>query len=207
MKFKSLLCAAAIAVSAIASGAQANLLVNGSFETGDLTGWTSNTGFGLNPFGTAYGAGMDGTYWHWLSGNEQNITTSQIVSLAAGTYDLTFIMASEFTPGDSLRVSVDGGAGTLFSAPAYNPGGFNGGYWTNWVSQSYSFTATAGTHTITFDTVGLNAGSFDVGLDKVSLDAAGGVPEPATWGLMMVGLGGIGAVLRRRRAAGALATA
>jgi hypothetical protein len=28
----------------------------------------------------------------------------------------------------------------------------------------------------------------------------GGVPEPATWGLMIMGLGGIGAALRRRRA-------
>lgn len=31
------------------------------------------------------------------------------------------------------------------------------------------------------------------------------VPEPATWGLMIVGFGGVGAVLRRRRAAVALA--
>ena len=37
--------------------------------------------------------------------------------------------------------------------------------------------------------------------------SAGGVPEPATWGLMIVGFGGIGAILRRRRAAGAMAAA
>jgi hypothetical protein len=29
----------------------------------------------------------------------------------------------------------------------------------------------------------------------------GGVPEPATWGLMLIGFGGMGAILRRRRAA------
>jgi hypothetical protein len=28
------------------------------------------------------------------------------------------------------------------------------------------------------------------------------VPEPATWGLMIAGFGGMGAVLRRRRALG-----
>jgi hypothetical protein len=28
----------------------------------------------------------------------------------------------------------------------------------------------------------------------------GGVPEPATWGLMVLGFGGLGAVLRRQRA-------
>jgi hypothetical protein len=32
----------------------------------------------------------------------------------------------------------------------------------------------------------------------------GGVPEPATWGLMLVGFGGLGAVLRRRRGQAAL---
>jgi hypothetical protein len=31
-------------------------------------------------------------------------------------------------------------------------------------------------------------------------DALVGVPEPATWGLMLVGVGGLGAALRRRRA-------
>ncbi len=33
----------------------------------------------------------------------------------------------------------------------------------------------------------------------------GGVPEPATWGLMIVGFSGIGAMLRRRRGMAALA--
>jgi hypothetical protein len=33
----------------------------------------------------------------------------------------------------------------------------------------------------------------------------GGVPEPATWGLMLVGFGGMGAVLRRNRKAAAVA--
>jgi len=45
------------------------------------------------------------------------------------------------------------------------------------------------------------------GLDNVSLTARGGgvVPEPATWGLMIAGFGGIGAMLRRRRPTQALA--
>jgi len=48
-----------------------------------------------------------------------------------------------------------------------------------------------------------NAGSFDVG---VNLPVRGGVPEPASWALMIAGLGGVGAALRRRRRA-VLATA
>ena len=44
----------------------------------------------------------------------------------------------------------------------------------------------------------------------IKIDIAGGggaVPEPATWSLMIGGFGGLGAVLRRRRASSALATA
>ncbi len=33
----------------------------------------------------------------------------------------------------------------------------------------------------------------------------GGVPEPATWAMMILGLGGAGAMLRRRRGAAVLA--
>ncbi len=36
---------------------------------------------------------------------------------------------------------------------------------------------------------------------------AGGVPEPATWGMMLIGFGGLGAVLRNRRVRGSLGPA
>lgn len=192
-----------LGVSLAAGSASALGFVNGSFETGDLTGWSSSAGFGLNPFGTAYGSGMDGTYWHWLAGYEGPITTSQTISgLTAGTtYAVKFIMASEFTNADSLRISVNGGPGSLFSAPAYVPGGFNGGFWDNWVAQKFQFTASSGSATIQFDTVGLNQGGYDVGLDNVSISVAGGVPEPMTWAMMLVGFAGLGAVMRANRRA------
>ncbi len=38
------------------------------------------------------------------------------------------------------------------------------------------------------------------GTPAAQLSLSGGVPEPATWGLMIMGFGGMGAVLRRRRA-------
>ena len=43
---------------------------------------------------------------------------------------------------------------------------------------------------------------------RFNADVAGGaVPEPATWAMMLVGFGGLGAVIRRRRASADLATA
>lgn len=201
---KKALGAALLASAVLAStGAQANLITNGSFETGDLTGWTSTSGFGLNPFGTFYGAGMDGTYWHWLSGFEYDIATSQTVGgLTAGkAYKLSFIMASEAGNFDQLRVSIDGGAGTLFTAPPNIAGGPGNGFWNVWVAQSLTFTATGTSATIQFDSIGLNKAGFDVGLDKVNLDLAAGVPEPESWALMIAGFGLAGTALRRQRTA------
>jgi hypothetical protein len=41
----------------------------------------------------------------------------------------------------------------------------------------------------------------NLGLSSVGLNTLSGTPEPATWGLMLVGFGGLGAMLRRRRSA------
>jgi hypothetical protein len=49
----------------------------------------------------------------------------------------------------------------------------------------------------------------DNGIDNLSLIGAapGGVPEPAAWALMIVGFGGVGGLLRRRRARRAFTSA
>ena len=48
------------------------------------------------------------------------------------------------------------------------------------------------------------ASGNDFGVDNISLAS---VPEPASWSLMILGFGGLGAVLRRRRGQGAVAAA
>ncbi|THD57483.1 PEPxxWA-CTERM sorting domain-containing protein [Phenylobacterium sp.] len=80
-----------------------------------------------------------------------------------------------------------------------------GGYDDATYDFSYTFTPTGATTVITFtsnDNEGV-ANEF-YGIDNVAVTGvrpvtAGGVPEPASWALMIMGFGGAGALLRRRR--------
>ncbi len=72
-------------------------------------------------------------------------------------------------------------------------------YFEGWAHESFTFTADAVTETLSFLSIGTPTGLPPVALlDGVSVTA---VPEPATWGLMLVGFGVLGAFARRRRQA------
>lgn len=191
--------ALAFAMALGSVGAQAApVIVNGSFETASLSGWggTATTdGHGYNPFGTTYGSGMDGTHWMWLAGYDTERTLSQtITGLTAGSaYRILFIMASEYTHGDQLNVSIDGGAQTLFTAPSIKTT-----FWDNWLEQGYDFTASGSSASLLFSSVGLNKRGYDVGLDNVRIQASNAVPEPASLGLVVLGVAALGFSTRRK---------
>ncbi len=193
--------AAASAVSVSASAA--NLFVNGGFESGDLTGWTltdagsgswyvngngagttlNNFSVPTNPGGGSFVANTDqfGPGTHSLS---------QSFTLAAGAYTLSFDgrgndhSGAGPAPDQRIYVQVDG-------ADIYS-----GIMTLDWANYTFNLALGAGAHTISFNETD-DRNFFSAGLDNASLSA--GVPEPATWTLMIGGFGLAGAALRRRR--------
>jgi hypothetical protein len=102
--------------------------------------------------------------------------------------------------GDSPFISTLDISGNVMStffldvdAPISTPGGFN----------QFQF---RGIQNDTADIYGLRfGGAYILAAGSASGDVVGGVPEPATWAMMLIGFGSLGAVLRRRRQGLALA--
>lgn len=191
---------ALLALTAAALIASPALAVNNGFETGDTSGWTgtSNTfaagGYGVftptegSFLGVATGGNGRGAY----------ATLSQSFYLyTGGTISGNFgFQANDYLPfDDDGFVAVNGN--NLLSYSVGTVGSFGNSGW-----QAFSYTATsAGTYTLSFGARnnGDNFSSSGAVLDNVSV--APGVPEAATWAMMIAGFGLVGAAMRRRSAA------
>jgi PEP-CTERM motif/Protein of unknown function (DUF642) len=115
------------------------------------------------------------------------------------TYDLSFewgaaqIASRTGATTEQLQVSF---GGTTFSTSTLNNAsqGFTG-----WNTVNHSFVATGTTQVLSFLSLGTPNGLPPVALlDNVSLTRSP-VPEPATWAMMLVGFGAVGAASRYRR--------
>jgi len=106
------------------------------------------------------------------------------LSLAAGSWDnFLFLYSPSFDPTAPLLNGVIGND----DFPSIGRAGFNG------------VALTAGTPYVLV-TTGFEAPNFGAFTNTITgLGVATPVPEPGTWGLMALGLAGIGALVRRRR--------
>lgn len=97
------------------------------------------------------------------------------------------------------QLSVGFGGGTQTTALVHNESqGFTG-----WMHDSMTFHATSTSQVLSFLSLGTPVGLPPIAvLDGVSVAA---VPEPAMWGLMLVGFGLVGTAVRRRRTGTVLA--
>jgi hypothetical protein len=193
---------AMLVVSAPASASVVNLLTNGDFQTGDLTGWSV-----ADPSNNSSVTNSSGTSVAWLGVSGTTGYLSQQVATTIGqTYTLSFDLSVDyrnsesfesFTAGLNLQgphgdplLTLTSGSVSLRGAEDYN--------FTNYV---LAFTATDATTDITF------ASRFDDEywlLDNVTLTAndIAATPLPGSVYLFMSGLGLIGFIAWRNKRGG-----
>lgn len=212
-KFRAAICAAALLTSAGAASAS-SLLQNGSFEEIEVTGspwvvrsltslpgWTQyNDGVDLVHNNYAQGpavlvAAEDGVQFLDMNQAGQNGGIFQEVSVTAGsTYQLTLFTSGWATNGLDTSIQYqlyDPTSGTVL---ANGSNANTQGVWTEREVSGVAISNSLGVRI--FNTYASQAGS---GLDNVQLTDISAAPEPGT--VALLGLGGVGFLIARRRAA------
>lgn len=157
-------------------------VINGGFETGDFTGWTTNPAGSGSLFGVDPGAanfGSFGAYFGAVDGIPDEIFQN-VGATNGASYVLTVWVNNQgATGGDNIEIQWEGG--DVYNAPG--PVG--------WTALNFNVTAHSAAPEV-------RIGSYDGPdfhyVDDVSLTP---VPEPATLGAL--GLGAVALILRRRR--------
>ena len=176
--------------------AHANLVTNGGFETGDLTGWTQSgnrslTGVTVDPVlvhsGT-WGARLGPPF-------TEGFLTQDIATEAGQTYNVSLWLRNPGGTPNSFTASFGVGAGSTVVPQLTNAVAFP------YTFHSASILATAAVTTLTIG--GFRHDPSFWGLDDVDVSL---VPLPAALPLLASGLLGLGAVGWRRRK-GAVAAA
>ncbi|MET3134382.1 hypothetical protein AAKU55_004678 [Oxalobacteraceae bacterium GrIS 1.11] len=204
-------------VAAGSASAATNLVVNGSFElnrisspwapVSQVTGWTSsatgNSAFeiqrgalqgglhGFNPLAA------DGTQYLELNTDRFTAISQSVATTQGGLYSLTFSYSGRpDTAGHTpSKMNVYWG-GTLETATALV--GNTNGTWQTFTLNN--LTASGPSTVLKFASIGPGISpTYGSYLDKVSVIAA--VPEPETYAMMLLGLGLLGFMARRKKAA------
>jgi hypothetical protein len=178
--------------------------MNGSFETGDLTGWSTPGSSGyvsvLTTY-TSYGpefTATDGEYYALLgAGLGTGVYTLLSQTFAASTGDVLsfdqFFQANDYLPFDDNAYGrlYDATSDTLVAELFYSDITEVGNYgYTPWTAVSYVFSG-GGSYYLEFGVTNIT----DNGLSSVT--AAGVVPEPSS--LVLAGTGALAGLLGWRR--------
>lgn len=214
-------CAVGLAVAGQASAA-VNLLANGSFETGDFTGWTYA---GVTPFGTPAvvipynsGAGYPGgAFGEPIPADDSDSASPDAVGdnaayfvADAATETLSqsvFLDVGQYTIGFSVYVPFNGFSNSGNATFTGTVAGVNLANFTVDESTPGEWVHFAGVANIlvagNYDTAFIyNSGPVPAGdfvVDRAYIVAGNAIPEPTTWALMILGFGGAGVALRARR--------
>jgi hypothetical protein len=200
---KILLAAAAVSALALAGSVHAaELIGNGDFEAG-FTDWSPSgnvavlTAADYVPCCGTTGTEPNFSNNHFVSFGSGNLAGVDLVSqtfadVLGALYTVRYDLGA-FGAGDNTVIA-NAGATTLTATVSANNNAD-----TTFHNFSFQFVGT-GADAVKF-TVNAQAGdNTDALLDNVSVSGPG-VPEPATWAMMLTGFFGLGAMIRRRRMA------
>jgi len=187
--------ASAVALSVMAVPAQAALVVNGDFQTGNFTGWTVSSDEDSNASVQMPFDGEEGDYRAVFVGSGVSDLAQTFATVAGSQYRLTFDalvdfpfarMAAPPAPGEvRMLVTIDG---QEVEVPSDTGGGLT--------NYALDFTG-SGASRLLFQ---IAAGPGRWQLDNVIVTpTVAAVPEPATWAMMLTGFGIAGLSLRSRR--------
>ena len=186
MRIFSILAIAGLLLATAAANATP-ILTNGSFETGDFTGWTVTGNTGFTNVASSFGpTPQDGTYDANFGPVGSDGFLGQSFSDTSGqTYNLSFWFASDGGSPADFSASIN--STTLLSISPVPGSGYT--------HYSFNFTGT-GSDTLTF--ANRNDPAFNY-LDNISVTSAAiPVPEPGTLPLLVTGLLAL-FMLRRRK--------
>jgi PEP-CTERM motif len=216
----------AFALAAVATGASAQIVSNGSFETftgafgGDggaqligssttLTGWTIVGGEiavlrSPNSYNLAASVGNNFldlagyTNAGFPKGLSQLLTGLTVGQSYAFSMDLGIRNGACVSGGNNCHGPVQASATIGTTSQTFTEASDVAG--NVWGTFGFGFLASSSSMLLTIDGVSLPAGNQFVGLDNVTVTpgTVGAVPEPETYALMLAGLAVVGSMARRR---------
>lgn len=216
----------ALPLAVLATGASAQIVTNGSFETftgvfgGDggaqltsasttLTGWTIVGGEVAvlktpNAYSLAASAGNNFldlagyTNAGFPKGVSQVLNGLTVGQTYAFSMDLGIRNGACVSGGDNCHGPVQASASIGTTSQTFTENSAVAG--NVWGTFGFNFVATGPTMTLTIDGIGLPAGNEFIGLDNVSVAPAviASVPEPETYALLLAGFAVVGSIARRR---------
>ena len=188
--------------------ASTNLVVNGSFEDtvqgngswaiySALTGWTKESGTGIEVRNNAVGTAFDGNNFVELDSDTANGNTTMRQLLTTTTAGQLYDLSFAYSARQGLANAASNGISVSWNGTVLTSLSGKGGTSHNWVEVGLQVIGT-GNDVLRFSATGPND-SLGGSLDNVSLTAA--VPEPGTYALMAAGLLALGFIARRRQGA------
>lgn len=178
------------------SAADANLVLNPGFETGDFTDWSlTGDGVAIDTIFPNTGC-CDAAFSATTEDANPGVLSQSLSTVAGQSYKLSFAILDEAGfSGDSFDVQFGSFSAMITGDEAASPGDLPSLY------TAFSFTVPAidivgGITVLAFKGLNDPVSGIDWNLDDVSVNAAVNTPEPSTWILLAVAFASL-AIQRR----------